>query len=688
MKPAIFHKILLVGLIVTCIIPTNAQILRTKNWHFGYNTSLRFETDTVIVDTSAMISGESCASISDEQGKLLLYTDGVTVWNKKHQIIGNGTSLLGHESSSSGSVLLPFKNKDSIFYLFTTDYQGNSNGLRYSKILNLGNDSFNIISKNNLLYSSVAEPIGAINHQDNIRQWIMARQFNGYDYYAFLLGKDGVIDCPVISKSTLYIGKSTNPVSAQNDCAFSPNGDKFVSSYIWLNKIELFMFSTLHGELFNQQIVDNIRVPTGVIIETNGKFSYVLERDWDIVQIDLEPLIQGTNKVKVYNLKNTFELKIGVQHLINNKILINQIGSNYWGLIQNPNKSKDSCNYQANGILLRNARPVAGLPNFNFSYFNTPALDFSYIQDCKTNVFNFAAKDSFAATDFQWHFTNKNRSYTALGKEISQNLLDTGIWLVQLVAGNKQRRDTLTKSIEVFPLVEKNFLGNDTGYCSGQKVNLILRTPWNMHCIHWMGKSGQDYENYHVDSLLVDSAGLYYVKITNKSFCTFYDTLSVIAIPKPNKPIISYLSNELASTEIAHRYRWFFNDTFLIETTNRSIIPKQNGFYRLQFINDLGCESEKSDSFWVQNIGIAKLPNQSLFILYPNPSNGQIFIQVWNPNNYAIEITENTGKVVYKTNIQITDKASINTSLPSGNYYLKLTDKIGTSATSGFQIIN
>jgi hypothetical protein len=89
----------------------------------------------------------------------------------------------------------------------------------------------------------------------------------------------------------------------------------------------------------------------------------------------------------------------------------------------------------------------------------------------------------------------------------------------------------------------------------------------------------------------------------------------------------------------------------------------------------------------VQNIGINTLQNQSIFTLYPNPSNGQIFIQVWNPNNYAIEITENTGKVVYKTNIQITDKASINTSLPSGNYYLKLTDKNGTSATSGFQIL-
>ena len=65
----------------------SSQILRTKNWHFGYNTSLIFEKDTVILDTSAIHSDESCTSISDINGNLLLYSDGITVWNKNHKII-------------------------------------------------------------------------------------------------------------------------------------------------------------------------------------------------------------------------------------------------------------------------------------------------------------------------------------------------------------------------------------------------------------------------------------------------------------------------------------------------------------------------------------------------------------------------------------------------------------------------
>jgi hypothetical protein len=340
------------------------------------------------------------------------------------------------------------------------------------------------------LYSSVAEPIGAINHQDNIRQWIMARQFNGYDYYAYLLGKDGVIDCPVISKSTLYIGKSTNPVSAQNDCAFSPNGDKFVSTYSTKYSTDIFVFNNYNGTLSNNVYLDNIRIPTGVQFSSNSRLLYVSEVQNSIIQFDMNSMDKTFILNNMYHIENTFNNKFDLQLSPNYELILIQQGSQFFGKIESPNIKDSLCNYILKGIPLGKAKWRYGLPNFNYSYFYTPAVDFSYIQDCKSNIFSFAAKDSFAVTDFQWHFTNKNRSYTAFGREISQDLSDTGIWLVQLVAGNKQRRDTLTKSIEVFPLVEKNFLGNDTGYCSGQKFNLILRTYLTCTAsIGWAGRA-------------------------------------------------------------------------------------------------------------------------------------------------------------------------------------------------------
>jgi hypothetical protein len=37
---------------------------------------------------------EGCATISNSSGQLLFYTDGITVYNRNHQVMPNGTGLL------------------------------------------------------------------------------------------------------------------------------------------------------------------------------------------------------------------------------------------------------------------------------------------------------------------------------------------------------------------------------------------------------------------------------------------------------------------------------------------------------------------------------------------------------------------------------------------------------------------
>jgi len=353
-------------------------------------------------------------------------------------------------------------------------------------------------------------------------------------------------------------------------------------------------------------------------------------------------------------------------------MLIIQQGSQFYGKIAMPDSAEGACNYQIEGMPLGKAKWRYGLPNFNYSYFYTPAIDFSYEHNCHNNQFSFIAQDTLGAIVYDWTFTNGTTTINQSGKKIILILADTGSWQIQLIARNSQRSDTIIKIIEVFPLVTPHFLGPDTTVCQGNKISLLLKTPPNMHCIHWMGKKGQDYENYHVDSLLVDSAGIYFVKITNKAFCTFYDTLQIVAIPSPEKPIISYQTKELASTIKAPRYRWYLNDTFLVETTDRSIIPLKNGFYRLQLINEQGCQGQLSDSFWVGDLGA--IPNylDAEVKIYPNPSQGQLNIEVSQPNQYTIEIIATNGKIISKENYPINKTHQMNLQLPPGQYYLRL----------------
>ena len=64
-------------------------------------------------------SGEGSSSISDSNGQLLFYTDGVTVWDKNNAVMQNGTGLMGNGSSTQSALIVPCTCDK--YFIFTTD---------------------------------------------------------------------------------------------------------------------------------------------------------------------------------------------------------------------------------------------------------------------------------------------------------------------------------------------------------------------------------------------------------------------------------------------------------------------------------------------------------------------------------------------------------------------------------------
>ena len=64
---------------------------------------------------------EGCSSISDQNGNLLFYSDGIRVWDKAHRLMPNGTGLLGHESSTQSAIIIPKNDSTTQYYIFTVD---------------------------------------------------------------------------------------------------------------------------------------------------------------------------------------------------------------------------------------------------------------------------------------------------------------------------------------------------------------------------------------------------------------------------------------------------------------------------------------------------------------------------------------------------------------------------------------
>jgi len=147
-----------------------------SNWYFGNNAGIKFNTDGSVTSLSngQLATDEGCATISDVNGDLLFYTDGITVWNRLHQPMSNanaatGTGLFGDPSSTQSAIIIPKPDDPNIYYIFTVDTSvrdGDSDeGFNYSIVdlsLNGGLGDITNLSKNTNLLEDSSEKISAV----------------------------------------------------------------------------------------------------------------------------------------------------------------------------------------------------------------------------------------------------------------------------------------------------------------------------------------------------------------------------------------------------------------------------------------------------------------------------------------------------------------------------------------------
>src|SRR6476659_883346 len=90
----------LLSIISLCSIAQN----EANKWLFGNGGGLDFNSGSPLPFPGGQTAtSEGSASVSDASGNLLFYTDGITVWDKTHAIMPNGTGLLGGYSSSQSA---------------------------------------------------------------------------------------------------------------------------------------------------------------------------------------------------------------------------------------------------------------------------------------------------------------------------------------------------------------------------------------------------------------------------------------------------------------------------------------------------------------------------------------------------------------------------------------------------------
>ena len=383
-----------------------------SNWYFGENAGITFNlsSNTVnAVNNGRLSTREGCASISDDAGNLLFYTDGSTVYNRNHNVMSNGTGLFGDESSTQSGIIVPKPGDPNIYYVFTVDngIDQSNFGLNYSEVdISLNGGLGGVTSKNINLLPLCSEKITAV-LKDCITKsiWVLTlasedgtQEINN-TFHAFEVSNLGVNTTSVKSVFNLSIQDQRGYLK------LSPDGTKVACANAQ-GGLFVYDFDTNTGIVSNQQplqIHTTSRIPYGVEFSPNSKLLYVNSSNDYFNQQDLSSqndpsyhfstLTQfDLTQVNIQSSETTIDqrqlyrgaLQLGPDGKIYRALSATYTqGLPYLGVIQNPDVTGVGCNYVHNAINLSPNRSSQGLPPFIASFFNT---EIDIIQNGKSNI--------------------------------------------------------------------------------------------------------------------------------------------------------------------------------------------------------------------------------------------------------------------------------------------------------------
>ncbi len=346
-----------------------------QNWYFGKKLGLDFSTTTPkLLKNGAIDTYEGCATISDGDGNLLFYTDGIQVWNKNHEVMPNGKGLGGHVSATQSAVIVPKPKSQHIYYVFTIDASENKlvGGLKYSEIdMRLNDGLGDITTKNIDLISPTCEKITAVMHQDELNYWVITHEWNNNKYHAFLVSETGVNKKSIVSEvGSVFTGAFKN---GNGYLKASPKGKLLATTFHSENFVELYKFNNQTGVISKPILLEGLKgMPYGLEFSPSGKKLYVglffggAIYQFDLKKHNLETIMDSKYTVR----KKEKKLQMGALQLApNGKIYISDLYSQYIPVINKPNYAKKNCNLKKDGIDLGEPVGRLGFPTFMQTFF-------------------------------------------------------------------------------------------------------------------------------------------------------------------------------------------------------------------------------------------------------------------------------------------------------------------------------
>ncbi len=435
-------------------------------WYFGYNAGVDFNSGAPTVLTDGELStDEGCATISDTNGNLLFYTDGITVWNRNHIPMPNGTALRGDPSSTQSAIIVPKSDEPNIFYVFTVDNIGGPDGLQYNIVdMDLDGGLGDVTAqKNILLHTPVSEKVTAVLHADGNAVWVVTKGWQSNAFLSFRVDDTGVTTTPVVSN----VGFTPTDATIINQEAHgylkaSPDGRLLAAAYFSVGAAEIYRFNNATGEVTDpislQGFLDDFwyyEKPYGVEFSPNSSILYVTVQagvlQFDVSTYDETAVLASGMMISPFNSSPPF---LGaLQTAIDGKIYCTRAFRRYLNVINEPNVLGMGCDYQEQVVNLgSSARGVLGLPPFLTSYFNVGIEAENF---CLGEGTDFSIDTNNPITAILWDFGDGN---TSTLETPSHTYTGPGTYTVNVNVTTATASETESKEITIYEVPVANSL--------------------------------------------------------------------------------------------------------------------------------------------------------------------------------------------------------------------------------------
>lgn len=427
--------------------------------------------------TSDLFFNDTDAAISDADGNLMFYYNGIDIYNHADQIMENGDTLNpymdGGYDVPQGGVIIPRPNKVNQYLLFhetelnIPGYDLRGVGLYYSIIdMDQNGGLGKVVQRKQPMIIDTLDygKIAVVRHANGNDWWLVVGEDPTNAFYIFLIKSKGVF---LISKQS--IGQPRPPGFGQ--AFFSPDGKKYIqynsfgSNFSFVQSVDIYDFDRCSGLLSNQEHIEHPANSTGngnMVISPNSRWLYMATLDW-IYQYDLwaNPVVPTQTLIATYEpFDDPFPTKYHFGFLApDDKIYITTTsGSRTLHVIHNPDEQGAACSFENHGIRLicNNARslptfanyrlgPIDGSPCDTSGIDNDPVSWWRYTQDTlNPNHISFHDLSYHEPTIWSWDFGDGNTS-TVRHPEYTYAL--PGVYEVCLTVTNVNGSNTHCKTI-------------------------------------------------------------------------------------------------------------------------------------------------------------------------------------------------------------------------------------------------